>query len=163
MADLPAYAFRNVPEFFGPGLKSPIVFDRQVTTVDDSEFLAIAKNDREIERLLTCRANTERIKDVCRPLALTDIIEELLELRLQAYQEQAATYEPEAGTGMNDDDEVVRPAKRKPNAPKTCIIQAPSVGTIAGIEIRIVLQPHKDPPIFVEKDAIVLENLSSCS
>ena len=108
---------------------------------------------------MTCCANTERIKDVCRPLALTDIIEQLLELRLQAYQEQIAANEPEAGTGMNDDDEVVRPAKRKPNVPKTCVIQAPSVGDVAGIDIRIVLESHKDSPILVEKDANVLEYL----
>ena len=60
---------------------------------------------------------------------------------------------------MNDDDEVVRPAKRKPTLPKTCVIQAPSVGDVAGIDIRIVLESHKDSPILVEKDANVLEYL----
>ena len=96
MADLPAYTFRNVPEFFGPGLKSPIVFDKQVATVDEVEFLKINKNDRKIERLLTCRANTKRIKDVCRPLALTDIIEQLLELRLAVVAAQLLLHRIEA-------------------------------------------------------------------
>ena len=105
-----ALSIEWAPVLSGDGLRSPLLLSKPSNIVDEGgvKFLKVTKSDRRLETALLWNIDlqrTNRMSERTRPLACTDVIERLIELRNAKYAELLAQEQGSAqrNTGLNDD------------------------------------------------------------
>ena len=117
-----ALSIEWAPVLSGVGVQSPLLFSKPSNIVDEGgvKFLKVTKSDRRLETALLWNIDsqrTNRISEITRPLACTDVIEQLIELRNAKHAELLAQEQGSAqrNTGLRN-DKIARFSKR-------CVIQ----------------------------------------
>jgi len=169
-----ALSIEWAPVLSGVGAQSPLLLSKPSNIVDEGgvKFLKVTKSDRRLETALLWNIDsqrTNRISERTRPLACTDVIERLIELRNAKHAELLAQEQGSAqrNTGLNDDaPEASRQPWRRLSArqllakiAKAAIIEAPRVGEIDGIRISVLLSATPTSPLYIELKAANIEYL----
>ena len=160
-----ALSMMLVPKFEAEGLNSPAFVDAPQVEVGDATFIRVVKSDRRLERVLTHGVAPEFMSNVARPLAKTNIFEKLLERRCQKYNEilrGIVEEQSKVAIQLNSDDQSDGATSKafKDQVPRVAIIEGPSEGEIDGIMLKVILEPHKEPPLYIE---MKLENFQYLS
>lgn len=138
--------------------------------VDGRHYIKVPKSNRTIETLLlaTTAAELRPAIKKGRPLARTDVLEQLQKLREEKYNELLAGLQPpkpEKSTGLNEEESETTMgtrelAKLRVQMPKNAVIQAPTIGDVNGIELRVTLHAKHASPLEVELLAPNLQYLA---
>ena len=166
-----ALSIEWAPVLSGVGAQSPLLLSKPSNIVDEGgvKFLKVKKSDRRLQTALLWNIDsqrTPRLSTQSRPLACTDVIERLIELRNAKYAELLAQEQGSAQrkTGLNDDAPEAsrdrsRRVKNQANIAKAATIEAPRVGEINGIRISVLLSATPSSPLYIEIKAANIEYL----
>ena len=167
-----ALSIEWAPVLSGVGAQSPLLLSKPSNIVDEGgvKFLKVTKSDRRLETALLWNIDsqrTNRISERTRPLACTDVIERLIELRNAKHAELLAQEQGSAqrNTGLNDDapetsgQRSSRRVKLLAKIAKAAVIEAPRVGEIDGIRISVLLSATPTSPLYIELQAANIEYL----
>ena len=167
-----ALSIEWAPVLSGDGLRSPLLLSKPSNIVDegDVKLIKVTKSDRRLETALLWNIDsqrTNRTSERTRPLARTDIIEQLIELRNAKHAELLAQEQGpvQRNTGLNDDapeasgQRISRRLKLLPRLAKAASIEAPRVGEIDGIRMLVLLSASPTAPLYIEVKAANIEYL----
>ena len=105
----------------------------EVRTVDGHRFFKLAKSDHQVVRLLTGKSVGDS-----RVLTQTNIIEQLVGLRNEKYTELMTPKNAVDDLGVDTEGPKLKRPRLDDNAPQTLVVQAPCIGNVQGIELRVI-------------------------
>jgi hypothetical protein len=124
----------------------------EIEKVADKMFMKLSKSDRKLARLLVA----PNVDNESRPLSKTSIIETILELRDLEFNRTV----PENGVNGGPRRYDRRGVKRSVlELPDTVMVNAPSVGDVAGVQINVKLDKPTERIATIELTSEVLEYL----
>ena len=121
-----------------------------IETVAERRMWTITKSDRKVQNLLLDRADID--KGEGRPLARTTIIEQIIQLRNDKYNELL---------GITSSTRLRKSIKRKVlQLPESVQLKLPTIDTITGIDCHVKLERPKVLSLTIEFNENVLEYLA---